>query len=139
MEINNPHADLIDIWAELNISAVVLIKAKELIDCGIDPEMNAYGINLLSGKSSTGLAAGAIYAATLLTNEKITQEEIAEVAEISEVTIRKRYQEFLFVFGIYNKDPDPSLYDRLQKLADEEHDEYFEKLKKEGRGQGISW
>jgi transcription initiation factor TFIIB len=48
-----------------------------------------------SGKSPVGLAAAAIYAAALLTNEKVTQSEVSEVANISEVTIRNRYHELL--------------------------------------------
>lgn len=48
-----------------------------------------------SGKSPVGLAAAAIYAAALLTNEKVTQNEVSGVANISEVTIRNRYKELL--------------------------------------------
>ncbi len=48
-----------------------------------------------SGKSPVGLAAAAVYAASLLTNEKVTQSEVSEVANISEVTIRNRYHELL--------------------------------------------
>jgi transcription initiation factor TFIIB len=48
-----------------------------------------------SGKSPVGLAAAAIYAASLLANEKVTQSEVSEVANISEVTIRNRYHELL--------------------------------------------
>jgi transcription initiation factor TFIIB len=48
-----------------------------------------------SGKSPVGLAAAAVYAAALLTNEKVTQNEVSEVADISEVTIRNRYHELL--------------------------------------------
>jgi transcription initiation factor TFIIB len=48
---------------------------------------------LLSGKSPTGYAAAAIYAASLLCNEKKTQTEVATVAQVTEVTIRNRYQE----------------------------------------------
>jgi len=48
-----------------------------------------------SGKSPVGLAAAAIYAAALLTNEKVTQSEVSDVANISEVTIRNRYHELL--------------------------------------------
>ena len=48
-----------------------------------------------SGKSPVGLAAAAVYAASLLTNEKVTQSEVSEVASISEVTIRNRYHELL--------------------------------------------
>ena len=48
-----------------------------------------------SGKSPVGLAAAAVYAASLLTNEKVTQNDVSEVADISEVTIRNRYKELL--------------------------------------------
>jgi len=48
-----------------------------------------------SGKNPTGLAAGAIYAAGLLTGDRITQQEVAETADVSEVTIRDRYSELL--------------------------------------------
>jgi transcription initiation factor TFIIB len=48
-----------------------------------------------SGKSPVGLAAAAVYAASLLTNEKVTQSAVSEVANISEVTIRNRYHELL--------------------------------------------
>jgi transcription initiation factor TFIIB len=48
-----------------------------------------------SGKSPVGLAAAAVYAASLLTNEKTTQSAVSEVADISEVTIRNRYHELL--------------------------------------------
>ena len=48
-----------------------------------------------SGKSPVGLAAAAVYAASLLTNEKVTQNDVSEVANISEVTIRNRYHELL--------------------------------------------
>jgi transcription initiation factor TFIIB len=55
---------------------------------------------LLSGKSPTGYAAAAIYAATLLCNEKRTQKEVAEVAKVTEVTIRNRYQEQILALDI---------------------------------------
>jgi len=48
-----------------------------------------------SGKSPVGLAAAAVYAASLLTNERTTQGEVGEVANVSEVTIRNRYKELL--------------------------------------------
>ncbi len=48
-----------------------------------------------SGKSPVGLAAAGVYAAALLTNEKVTQNQVSEVANISEVTIRNRYKELL--------------------------------------------
>jgi transcription initiation factor TFIIB len=52
-----------------------------------------------SGKSPAGLAAAALYAATHLTNEQLTQETVSEVAHVSQVTIRNRYQELLEVYA----------------------------------------
>lgn len=51
--------------------------------------------NLHSGKSPTSLAAAAIYAASILVKPKLTQTEVANVSDVSEVTIRNRYQEMI--------------------------------------------
>jgi transcription initiation factor TFIIB len=56
---------------------------------------NAKEQGVHSGKSPVGLAAAAVYAAALLTNEKTTQAAVSDVADISEVTIRNRYHELL--------------------------------------------
>ncbi len=56
---------------------------------------NAKEQGVHSGKSPVGLAAAAVYAAALLTNEKTTQAAVSQVADISEVTIRNRYHELL--------------------------------------------
>ncbi|GAA0681219.1 transcription initiation factor IIB family protein [Natronoarchaeum mannanilyticum] len=55
---------------------------------------------LHSGKSPVGLAAAAVYAAPLLCNGEITQSEVSEVTDISEVTIRNRYKELLEAKGV---------------------------------------
>ncbi|MDO9324275.1 MAG: transcription initiation factor IIB, partial [Methanoregula sp.] len=48
---------------------------------------------LTSGKGPTGVAAAAIYIASILGGERRTQREVAEVAGVTEVTIRNRYKE----------------------------------------------
>ena len=48
---------------------------------------------LTSGRGPTGVAAAAIYIAALLCGEHRTQQEVAEVAGVTEVTIRNRYKE----------------------------------------------
>ncbi|WP_049899491.1 transcription initiation factor IIB [Halococcus agarilyticus] len=48
-----------------------------------------------SGKSPVGLAGAALYAAGILTNRQLTQDEVSEVAGVSNVTIRNRYHELL--------------------------------------------
>ncbi|MCL1978297.1 MAG: transcription initiation factor IIB [Candidatus Bathyarchaeota archaeon] len=48
---------------------------------------------LTSGRGPAGIAAAASYAASVLTGERKTQKEIAEIAHVTEVTIRNRYKE----------------------------------------------
>ena len=50
---------------------------------------------LTSGRGPTGIAAAASYIASVLTGEKKTQREIAEIAQVTEVTIRNRYKELV--------------------------------------------
>jgi transcription initiation factor TFIIB len=52
-------------------------------------------MKLTSGRGPTGIAAAATYIAAVLTNERKTQREIAEIANVTEVTIRNRYKELL--------------------------------------------
>lgn len=77
----------------LDLSEEVQSKSREIIDTTAEQ-------GLLSGKSPTGYAAAAIYAASLLCNEKKAQREIADVAQVTEVTIRNRYQEQIEAMGI---------------------------------------
>jgi len=74
--------------SDLDLSEEVERRARQLLQ-------NAKEKGVHSGKSPVGLAAAAVYAASLLTNEKVTQNEVSEVANISEVTIRNRYHELL--------------------------------------------
>ncbi|ENN95712.1 transcription initiation factor IIB [Methanocaldococcus villosus KIN24-T80] len=48
---------------------------------------------LTSGRGPTGVAAAAIYIASVLLGCRKTQREVAEVAGVTEVTIRNRYKE----------------------------------------------
>ncbi|EMA03373.1 transcription initiation factor IIB [Haloferax mediterranei ATCC 33500] len=74
--------------SELGLSDESERRARQLLK-------NAKEQGVHSGKSPVGLAAAAVYAASLLTNEKVTQNEVSGVANISEVTIRNRYHELL--------------------------------------------
>ncbi|MDQ2048916.1 transcription initiation factor IIB [Natronolimnohabitans sp. A-GB9] len=74
--------------SELDLSDETERRARSLLSTAKDQEIH-------SGKSPVGLAAAAVYAAALLTNEKVTQNDVSEVASISEVTIRNRYHELL--------------------------------------------
>ncbi|KXA89143.1 hypothetical protein AKJ61_03490 [candidate division MSBL1 archaeon SCGC-AAA259B11] len=74
--------------SELNISGEAKVKAMNII-------RKAQEEKLTSGKSPPGTAAGAIYIAALKCGERRTQREIAKVADITEVTVRNRYQELV--------------------------------------------
>ncbi|NHN40900.1 transcription initiation factor IIB [Halorubellus sp. JP-L1] len=74
--------------SELGLSDEGERRARQLLD-------DARTAGLHSGKSPVGLAAAAVYAAALLVNEKVTQSEVGDVANVSEVTIRNRYKELL--------------------------------------------
>lgn len=88
--------------SELDLSEAVEAEAKNIIE-------DSKEAGLLSGKSPTGFAAAAIYAAALLCNEKRTQEDVAEVADVTEVTIRNRYQEQIKVRGVIQATDDEDL------------------------------
>ncbi|WP_229112199.1 transcription initiation factor IIB [Halapricum desulfuricans] len=81
--------------SDLDLSDEVERTARRLIEA-------ARADGVLSGKSPVGIAAAAIYAAALLSNERVTQSDVSEVADISEVTIRNRYKELLDAEGARN-------------------------------------
>ncbi|MEF8774343.1 MAG: transcription initiation factor IIB family protein, partial [Halobacteriales archaeon] len=74
--------------------------------CGDDTERTARDLidgatekGVHSGKHPVGIAASALYAAAKLNGEPITQADVSEVANVSEVTIRNRYREVLEATG----------------------------------------
>ena len=74
--------------SELDFSADTQTKAIEILK-------QAEETQLTSGRGPTGLAAAALYVASLMTGEKRTQREIANVVGVTEVTIRNRYKEII--------------------------------------------
>ncbi|ADT84075.1 transcription initiation factor IIB [Thermococcus sp. SY098] len=78
---------------ELGLSEKVRRRAIELLE-------EAYNRGLTSGKSPAGLVAAALYIASLLEGEKRTQREVAEVARVTEVTVRNRYKELVEKLGL---------------------------------------
>ncbi|MEW6528330.1 MAG: transcription initiation factor IIB [Candidatus Micrarchaeota archaeon] len=55
---------------------------------------------LISGRGPTGVAAAALYIASAMHDEKRTQKEVADVAGVTEVTIRNRYRELKKELGL---------------------------------------
>jgi transcription initiation factor TFIIB len=79
--------------SELELSQNVKKKAVEILKEAIEKE-------LTSGRGPVGLAGATIYMAALLCGEKRTQQQVAHVAGVTEVTIRNRYKELAKKLGI---------------------------------------
>ena len=73
---------------ELNIklSGEAQSKAIEIIEKAMEK-------GLTSGRGPTGVAAAALYIASVLLGERKTQRDVADIAGVTEVTIRNRYKE----------------------------------------------
>ena len=74
--------------SELGVSQKTITEAVKLMK-------EAEKKEITSGKGPMGIAAAALYIAALLMNEKKTQREVADVANVTEVTIRNRYKELV--------------------------------------------
>ncbi len=74
--------------SDLDISGETRTKAISII-------RQAKEERLTSGKSPVGIAAAAIYIAAYLMGERKTQREVAEVTDMTEVTVRNRYKELV--------------------------------------------
>jgi len=72
--------------SELKLSADVQAKTLEILREATNKE-------LTSGRGPTGMAAASLYVASVLCGERRTQREVADVAGVTEVTIRNRYKE----------------------------------------------
>lgn len=79
--------------SELKLSGEVQTKAAEILKDASDKE-------LTSGRGPTGVAAAAIYISSIICNERRTQREVADIAGVTEVTIRNRYKELTDKLGI---------------------------------------
>ena len=79
--------------AALKLSGQVQEKAIEIIK-------EATKKKLISGRGPTGLAAAAVYTASIMLGEQRTQKEVADGAGITEVTIRNRYKELKEELGL---------------------------------------
>lgn len=73
---------------DLNLSGDVRQLAEDIIEQAEEAE-------IISGKGPTGLAAASIYISSVKVGERRTQKEIAEVADVTEVTVRNRYKDLV--------------------------------------------
>jgi len=88
MEPTDPTQYVPRLVSDLDLPTETKQRAEELLEAGKREAVH-------SGKNPVGLAAAAIYAAARLTNVEVTQHEVADVADVSAVTIRDRYTELL--------------------------------------------
>lgn len=74
--------------SELKLSNDVKVKTMEILKHATNKE-------LISGRGPVGIAAASLYIASVFCGERRTQNYVAEVAGVTEVTIRNRYKELL--------------------------------------------
>ena len=91
--LNDAEELVVKISEKLNLSEATMNKAKEIIE-------KVKNSDYANGKDPSGLAAASIYIAGLLTGEHKLQKEIAEVAGVTEVTLRTRYKEIIKLLNI---------------------------------------
>jgi transcription initiation factor TFIIB len=72
----------------LTLSEKVQVKAVDVLD-------EAAKYDVISGKGPIGVAAASLYIAAVLSGEKKTQREVADIIGVTEVTIRNRYKEIV--------------------------------------------
>jgi len=84
--LTNPQFYITRFVMALKLSGETQKKAQEILD-------QAMKKGLISGRGPMGVAAAAVYIASVLTGERRTQKEVADEAGVTEVTIRNRYRE----------------------------------------------
>ncbi|MDO8057066.1 MAG: transcription initiation factor IIB [Candidatus Hermodarchaeota archaeon] len=87
-------ADFVPRFAQsLSVSSRVQRRAIDILDL-------AKNRGITAGKDPTGLAAATLYIASIQEGERRTQREIANVARVTEVTVRNRYKEMVRVLDL---------------------------------------
>lgn len=86
LPLSDPKLYVPRIVEQLKLSGEVLKEALNILD-------QAKKKGLTAGKDPAGLAAAAVYIASLLKGEVRTQKEVAMAAQVTEVTVRNRYKE----------------------------------------------
>ena len=87
-----PKDFLVRMGTELGMSGAVQRFAAEIVE---DAEIQ----KLTIGKDPSGLAAASLYLAGIIKGEKRTQQAIAKIAHVTEVTIRHRHKDLITALG----------------------------------------
>jgi transcription initiation factor TFIIB len=83
--LEGTHEVLARFARSLKLSAECQFKAIDIID-------QAQTMGLTSGRNPISIAAAALYISALMHGEKRTQNEVADVAGITEITLRNNYK-----------------------------------------------
>jgi transcription initiation factor TFIIB len=79
--------------SELGLSGAVQKRAIEILN-------EAIKLGLTSGRGPMGVAAAALYIASIEMGERRTQRDVSDVAKVTEVTVRNRYKELQEKLGL---------------------------------------
>jgi len=91
--LTNPRFYITRFITSLKLSGATQEKSIEILSKAMEK-------GLISGRGPMGVAAAAVYIASVITNERRTQKEVADVAGVTEVTIRNRYRELKKALGL---------------------------------------
>ena len=91
--LTNPKYYISRFVTSLRLSGETQQKANEILEQSLKK-------GLISGRGPMGVAAAAVYIASVSTGERRTQKEVADVAGVTEVTIRNRYRELKKALGL---------------------------------------
>ncbi len=94
MPISDPANYVPRFITELGLPGIVQQKVIEIL------ELAKTNRALITGRDPRGLAAAAIYIASILTDHRVTQRDIAMAAGVTEVTVRNRYKELVLKLNI---------------------------------------
>ncbi len=91
--LTNPRFYITRFITALKLSGETQEKAIEILSRAMEK-------GLISGRGPMGVAAAAVYIASVISGERRTQKEVADVAGVTEVTIRNRYRELKKALGL---------------------------------------
>ena len=95
--LSNPSDYIPRFCSELKVAKEIELEAQRII--------SSVGSEAMVSRGPTGIAAAAIYLAAKRQKRDKTQSEVAQVAGVTEVTIRNRYKELCSHLGFNPQDP----------------------------------
>lgn len=98
--------------SELDVTKETERTAEDLLQTSVEQ-------NLHSGKAPSGMAAAAIYAATMITRcDRVTQKNASDAGDVCELTIRTRHRELLDAYDVDHTDISPPSQSEIEQTVD---------------------